>query len=182
MLSLKQPPSLSSAVLCPLCRPPCRVWGHIGRWMKANVTIASDHPKHHDFDWMIVVFFFFHYRLHLVGEKQANVCSLDSQTDPGRSFSPEKKQYMFGWKGCLRFFKNFLTRSSIFQGQRKKNWSFHVLYEKYEMYSCIICLIRNSDTSMSLAMNLIDLLGSFSIIVWISTANLTVLFLSERSE
>ena len=41
-----------------------------------------------------------------------------------------------------------------------KNWPFFILYEKYRMSSCTTCLIRNSNTPMSLVMDLIDLLGS----------------------
>ena len=36
-----------------------------------------------------------------------------------------------------------------------KNWLFLILYEKYEMSSCTTGLMRNSDTSMTLAMDLI---------------------------
>ena len=50
------------------------------------------------------------------------------------------------------------------------------------MSSCTTCLIRNSDITMSLAMNLINLVGSLSIIAWISPTNLGDLFLSEGSE
>ena len=65
---------------------------------------------------------------------------------------------------------------------RDKKRPFQILYKKYWIYSCITCLIRNSDTSMSLAMDLIDLLRSLSIMAWISAMNSRVLFLSEKSE
>ena len=62
----------------------------------------------------------------------------------------------------------------------------------YDVYSCVqivrfrntlactSCLIRNSNTPISLAMDLIDLLGSLSIIARISPTNSRVLFLLER--
>ena len=42
--------------------------------------------------------------------------------------------------------------------------------------------IQHSDTSMSLAMDLVDLLGLMPLMTWISPINLGVLFWSERSE
>ena len=63
-----------------------------------------------------------------------------------------------------------------------KNWPVFILCEKYQMSSCTICLIGNSDTPMSLAMDPIDLLGLLSIMVSISPINLWILFLSEGSE
>ena len=48
---------------------------------------------------------------------------------------------------------------------------FLFLCEKNRMSSCITCLIRDSDSPMSLFMDLIDSLGSISIIAWISPKN-----------
>ena len=63
-----------------------------------------------------------------------------------------------------------------------KNWVILILYEKYWMSSCTTCLIRNSNIPMSLAMDLINLLRSLSVMDWSSTTNSEILFFQERSE
>ena len=83
--------------------------------------------------------------------------------------SSEKNQNMFGQRVCLSLLKSFTARSSLlFFMACDKKWSFFILYEKYGMFSCTTCLIRNSDTPMILAMDLIDLLRSWSMRDWIS--------------
>ena len=54
------------------------------------------------------------------------------------------------------------------------------LDEKYRVSSCTICLIRNSDTPISLAMVLINLLGSLPTIAWISQKNSGVIFFQNN--
>ena len=56
-----------------------------------------------------------------------------------------------------------------------KNWHFLILYEEYQMSSCTTCLIRNSDTPVSLAMYLIDLLQLLLMMTWTPPTNLEVL-------
>ena len=79
-------------------------------------------------------------------------------------------------------FKSFAAWSFVSYMACDKNWSFFILYEKYWMSSCTTCLMRNSDILISLAMALINLLRSLSIMAWISPRNPGVLFLSEWSE
>ena len=57
-----------------------------------------------------------------------------------------------------------------------KEFLFLILYEKYRMSSCFTSLIRNLDIPLFLATELIDLLGSFSVMVWISLTNSGILF------
>ena len=54
---------------------------------------------------------------------------------------------MFGWRGCLSLFKNFTAWSfPLLFMVCDKNRFFLILYEKYQMSSCITSKIRNSDT------------------------------------
>ena len=73
----------------------------------------------------------------------------------------------------LFFFKNFAVWSFFLACD--KNWPFLISYKKYWMSSCTTCLIRNSDIPMSLVIDLIGLLGSLSVIAWISPTNQRVL-------
>ena len=50
-------------------------------------------------------------------------------------------------------------------------WPLCILYEKDRLSSCSVCLIRDSNTPVSVAMALIDFEGSFSIMVLISLTN-----------
>ena len=77
-------------------------------------------------------------------------------------FSSKKTQSIFDWRRCLSLLKSFAAflLSSM---ACNKDWAFLILYEKYWMSSCSTSLIRNSDTSMSLPIDLLDLLGSLSI-------------------
>ena len=82
---------------------------------------------------------------------------------------------MFSWRGGLSLFKSFAAWSIHLSFMAcDKSWSFHILYEKCKISSCTTG-IRKSDT----AMDPIDLLGSLSIMAWITPTNLGVLFLSE---
>ena len=96
-----------------------------------NVTIASNHAKHHDGN---LVF--------------------------------ENKQSIFDWIWCLSLLKNFTVRSILLSFiDCDKNCPFLILYAKYQMSSCTTCLIRNADTPLSLAMDLIYFLISLLIMV-----------------
>ena len=66
--------------------------------------------------------------------------------------------------------------------QQRLNWLFSYLV--WEIVNVLLhyLLIRNSGIPMFLALDLIDLLGSLSIRVWIWCRNLESLFLSEGSE
>ena len=74
----------------------------------------------------------------------------------------------------INFFLYFMTCD--------KNWPFLILYKKYRMSSCTTCLIRNSNTPMSLAMDLIDLQGSMLIMASISPTNSGVLFSYQNNQ
>ena len=63
-----------------------------------------------------------------------------------------------------------------------KNYPFLILYEKYRISLYTASLIRNSAAHMSLAIDLIDSLGSLTIIALIMPTNSRVLFSSERAE
>ena len=63
-----------------------------------------------------------------------------------------------------------------------KHCPFPILFEKYRMSSCTTCQMRSSDISMSLTMNLIDVLKLWSIMVRISSKNSGVLYLDKPSE
>ena len=94
----------------------------------------------------------------------------------------EKRKYIW-LEGMLDLFKRFAAQSYLLSFMAcSKLPPFFIFYEKYWMSSCLTCWIRNSDTLMSLAMDLIEMLGSLSIKVWISATNSRVIFLSERSE
>ena len=56
----------------------------------------------------------------------------------------------------------------VLHGQWLKIGPFLIFYEKYRMTSCTNCFTKDSDTLIFLAIDLIDLLGSLSIIAWIS--------------
>ena len=150
-----------------------------------NFTITSDHPKHHDMDW---VFGFHHYQYILLETEQSIVCSMSLPSDSGRIFSHLKKQKknknkqsMFGWRGCLSLLKSFAAQSFLLSFMAcDKNWPFLILYEKYQMSSCTICLIRI--TLIFLTIDLIDLLGSLSIKAWISPTNSGVLFSNQNDQ
>ena len=138
---------------------PARVEG-LGKY-------GSDHLKRHDVD---CVFGFSSLSIRLV------IVLWVHHLIQTEIFSSEK---MFGWRGCLiwkAFQRSFSSSRPVI-----KNWPFLKMYEKYQISSCTTCLIKNSDTLMSLAMDLIDLLGSLLIIAWISSRNLGVLFLREKS-
>ena len=63
---------------------------------------------------------------------------------------------MFNWRGCLNLFKSFAAQSFYLAFMAcDKNWPFLILYEKYRMSSCTICLIKDSDTPMSHAIELL---------------------------
>ena len=71
-----------------------------------------------------------------------------------------KKQSMFNWRWCLSLFKNFAAWSFLLSFTAyDKNCPFLNIW-KYWMSSCITCSIRNLNTPISLAMNLIILPGS----------------------
>ena len=90
---------------------------------------------------------------------------------------------MLGGRGSVSLLKSFAAQFFLlFFMTCDKDLSFLILNAKYWMPSCTICLIRKSETPMSLIMDLVDLLGSLSIIAWISPRNLKVFSWLELSE
>ena len=136
------------------------------RWMEAS---------HHQRIWFSSI------SIYLVGTEQATGYCLSSPSDTGRNFSHLIKSKAFSvggdawvcWKALQHFLLSFMACD--------KNWLFLIFYEKCQMSSCTSCLIRHSDTSISLTMDLIDLLGLLSIIACILFTNLGSSFLSKQS-
>ena len=144
--------------------------------LRHNATIASDHLKHHDVDW---VFGFHHYLSW--GQSKPMVVNEFIIGYWQKFVSSGKNQSMFRWKGFLSLFKGLAAWSFLLSFKAcDKNCPFLILYKKYWMSSWTTCLIRNVETCMLLAVNLIDLLKSLLVMARISTTNSEVLFLSER--
>ena len=100
-----------------------------------------------------------------------------------KSFLIWENQIMFGWRRCLRLCRSLAIWSFLlFFTVWDENWRFFILYEKYRNCACSSGLTRNSETPLSLVMDLIDFLESLSIIAWISPRNSWFLLLSEGSE
>ena len=128
---------------------------------KMNESIISSSLKTNLCVWFSSIL------LHLIEAKHANSCSVNSPTAPCRNTSHVGKT-----KACLvggddlSLLKSFTAQSFLYSFMAcDKNWPFCILYEKYQISSYTTCLIRNSDTPMSLAMDLIDLLGFLSVMV-----------------
>ena len=98
------------------------------------------------------------------GDK-ATSCFVSSPFDPGRIFLVGGDAWVY-WKAL------HCGLSSCPSWPVIKNCPFLILDEKYRMSSCTTCLIRNWD----LAVDLIDWLGTLSIISWISPTNLHLFF------
>ena len=106
---------------------------------KDNVTITIQRTKRHDVD---KEFGFLQYRYIL--REQANQWLFCEFIHPGRIFSFEKCQSMFGWRGRLSlvkilvawsFFSSFMTCDNILP--------FLILYEKYRISSCPFLTDKN---------------------------------------
>ena len=118
-----------------------------------------------------------------VETEQVNCSSLSSPFDPGKKISHLRKTKEFSMGGNTCVCSKALRRVLI----SCPTWSVIKIdlfssYEKYQKSSCIICLIRSSDTYMFLCIDLIDFLESLSIIAWTPPRNSEVLFSIERSE
>ena len=84
---------------------------------------------------------------------------------------------MFNGNVCLNLLKSNTAWSFILSFMiTDKNWPFLILYDKCWMSSCTPCQIRKTETSI----DLIDLLGLLSIMVWISPKNSGII--SEASK
>ena len=94
--------NLPQALDVDLCGDSEAMWENAGR----NVSIASDHPKHHDQDWL-----FGFLRVH-----QYNNFFVDSPSNPGRNFS-SLREYLSVFKSFRLFFYGL-----------DKNWPFLVLF------------------------------------------------------
>ena len=97
-------------------------------------------------------------------------------SNPGRNFFwSEKNQSMFQLEEILKFVQKLycIVFPLVLQGLMIRISIFLILYEKYQMSSYITyrTLDRNRNGPMSVAMNLIDFMGSLSIMAWISLTN-----------
>ena len=113
--------------------------------------------------------------------EQTSSCSVNSPSDCDKKFSDKKESMLIGW-GCLNLFKSFSVWCFLlFFMVCDRNCLFFILYEKLWIFLCTTCLIRNSNTPMSLAINMMDLLRWFLIITWIFPIISKVLFWSKQS-
>ena len=111
----QQPPSQSRVAL-----PLSDIWfvEYEAMWedeWRHNFTIANDHPKHHDVDWM---FGFHHYQT-----GQGNSCTVNSPCSRNVSHL-RKKQSMFSWKQC-----SWVCLKALQHGQWSKLALSHLVWE-----------------------------------------------------
>ena len=123
--------------------------------MKGGLTLLSWVTTLITMMW-IGFFIFWEISVYLVGTGRPNSCSMSSPSEPGRRIF----YLTFCWKWGLSYFKSFTAWSFV---DCDNNWLFLILYKEYWISLCTICLISDSDTLISLAMNLIDLLGLLNI-------------------
>ena len=144
--------------------------------MNGGITIANDHPKNHEVDWLN------QYQFHHVEIERANGYSVSLPSDHSQIFSRLRKPKACSVGGNAWVCSKSLLRdlTSFFQAC-DKNWLFFIFYGKYQMSSCTTCLIRNSDIPIFLSMNLNNLLVSLSIMAKILSTYLRTLFLLKRS-
>ena len=148
------------------------VWRH-------NVTIASDHPNHQDVDW---VFAFHHSWYILWRHTNPTVVLWVHHLIFVEIFLIWEKPRHVWFEGCFSSLKSFVSRCLLLSLITcDKNWFFLIFYEKYQMSSCTTRLIRNSNTTMSLAVDLIDFQGSLLIMVRI-IPTIAGFLLLEQSE
>ena len=119
--------SQTRMALLPLGTWSSWVWGHVRRWMLVYITIACDHLKHHDLEWVLG----FHYYRYCMDRASWRLFLFTIWLFQ-KFFSSEKNQGMFSWKRCLSFLKCFAVEPFLLSFiVCDKNWSFLIFYEKY---------------------------------------------------
>ena len=144
------------------------------------VTIVSDHNRHLDMGWEFLVFFY-HYRHILWGQSKPTIVLCVSHLILVEDFSHLRniKAYLVGWDAWVCSKALLCIFSSCFSRYVIKSGSFSSCGE---ISSCTSRLIKNSNTPMTLGVDVIDLLGLVSIMARISSNKFrSTFFLSERS-
>lgn len=162
----------------------CSIRGHVERWMEMKLwkkgIVTSNHYKHHEVEWIVD---FYHSQYTLRGYDKPTVVLCVHHLIVEEIFLISEKPKHAQVEGMLDFVQKF--HSAVFSLGLiawNKNWSFLNLYKQYWMSSCSTCLIYNSDTSMSLVMDLIALEESLPIVAWISSINSRVFFSYQNDQ
>ena len=127
--------------------------------------------------------FFYTYRYILWEKSNLTIVLLDRHQILVEIFLTWEKANPVRFEGILSLFKSIVACLLLLSFIAcDKHRLLLILYEKCHASLYTTSLIRNSDTLMILAMGLINLLTSVSILAWISGINSEVLFFLERSD